>query len=96
MLGGSLTRYHTPSLAGKGLSCHLLTMAAPTIMESVGQGIDAYTRGAMPMEAFEGSREQLTRGLKRKLPGMVYNVAKRKLTGGYKRKRKQVKDILGI
>ena len=32
MLGGSLTRYHTPSLKGKGFTRDMLKWATPSIM----------------------------------------------------------------
>ena len=64
MLGGSLMRYHTPSLKGKGFTRDMLKLATPSIMKSVGHGLESYAKGASPLEAFEGSREQLTRGLK--------------------------------
>ena len=96
MLGGSLTRYHTPTLQGKGLTRDMLQWATPSIMQSVGQGLESYARGATPMEAFEESSDQLKRGLKRKLPSMVEGVVKRKLQESYKNKRKRVRDILGI
>ena len=96
MLGGSLTRYHTPTLQGKGLTRDMLKWATPAIMQSVGHGLESYARGATPMEAFEGSRDQLKRGLKRKLPSMVQGAVKRKLEESYKNKRKRVRDILGI
>ena len=96
MLGGSLTRYHTPTLQGKGLTRDMLKWATPAIMQSVGHGLESYARGATPMEAFEGSRDQLKRGLKRKLPSMVQGAVKRKLEESYKNKRKRVRDIIGI
>ena len=96
MLGGSLTRYHTPSLKGKGFTRDMLKWATPSIMNSVGHGLESYARGASPLEAFEGSREELTRGLKRTLPGLVQGAVKRKLQESYKNKRKRFKDIFGV
>ena len=46
MLGGSLTRYHTPTLHGKGFSQELVKLAGPTLLRSIGHGLDAYEKGA--------------------------------------------------
>ena len=96
MLGGSLTRYHTPTLKGKGWTRDLLKWASPSITQSVGHGIDSYVRGAAPMEALEELREELAGALKRKLPSMLKGAVKRKLQESYKTKRKRFKDILGF
>ena len=88
MLGGSLTRYHTPALKGKGWSRDLLTWASPSLTQAVGQGIEAWGRGATPTEALENSAHSLKRNLKR--------AVKRKVNESYKAKRARVKDILGI
>ena len=45
MLGGSLTRYHTPTLKGKGFSQELVKLAGPTLLRSIGHGLDAYEKG---------------------------------------------------
>ena len=96
MMGGSLTCYHTPYLKRKGFTRDMLKWATPSIMQSVGTGLDAYARGASPVEALEGSRTQLTRNLKRKLPGLVQETVKRKLQESYKNQRKRFKDIFHI
>ena len=44
MLGGSLTRYHTPTLKGKGFSQELVKLAGPTLLRSIGHGLDACFR----------------------------------------------------
>ena len=96
MLGGSLTRYHTPVMTGRGVGQDMIKLATPSIVESVKHGLDMYARGASPREALEGSRNTLERGLKRKLPQMATVAAKRKLQTAYKNKRQRVKDILGL
>ena len=45
MLGGSLTRYHTPSMRGKGLTHDLVKLAGPTLMKLIGNGLEAYGKG---------------------------------------------------
>ena len=88
MLGGSLTRYHTPTLKGKGLGRDLLTWASPSLTQAVGHGIEAWGRGATPEQAMMNSAHTLKRNLKR--------AVKRKVNETYKAKRARVKDILGI
>ena len=92
MLGGSLTRYHTPTLKGKGLSRDLLTWASPSLTQAVGHGIEAWGRGATPREALANSGHSLKRNLK----GAVKRKVQEFKNESYKAKRARVKDILGI
>ena len=61
MLGGSLTRYHTPSLKGKGFKRDVLQWATPALMQSIGTGLDTYSKVATPGQALDGSTAQLKR-----------------------------------
>ena len=38
MLGGSLTRYHTPTLTGTGFTQELVKLAGPSLLRSIGHG----------------------------------------------------------
>ena len=96
MLGGSLTRYHAPTLKGKGFSQELVKLAGPTLLRSIGHGLDAYKKGASAAEAVESSSQVLQRGLKRKIPAAVGPYAKTKAKESCKKKRQRVKDILGV
>ena len=96
MLGGSLTRYHTPSLKGKGFKRDVLQWATPALMQSIGTGLDAYSKGATPGQALDGSTAQLKRQLKRKIPGLITGPVKRKLVETYKTKRKRFRDIFHV
>ena len=96
MLGGSLTRYHTPTMKGKGFSQELVKLAGPTLLRSIGHGLDAYEKGASAAEAVKSSSQVLKRGLKRKIPAAVGLYAKTKVKESYKKKRQRVKDILGV
>ena len=96
MLGGSLTRYHTPTLKGKGFSQELVKLAGPTLLRSIGHGLDAYEKGASAAETVKSSSQVLKRGLKRKIPAAVGLYAKTKVKESYKKKRQRVKDILGV
>ena len=93
MLGGSLTRYHTPVLKGKGFTRDVVRWAAPSVMQSIGSGIDSFTQGATPGEAIDQSGALLQRNLKRQLPSLVKGAMKRKLVNTYKTSRKRFKDI---
>ena len=92
MLGGSLTRYHTPTLHGEGFLRDLVKIAGPSLIHSLGHGLETYEKGASATEALKSSGEALKRGLKRK----AATAAKNKVKQSYKKKRQQVKDILGV
>ena len=96
MLGGSLTRYHTPTLTGKGFTQELVKLAGPSLLRLIGHGLQAYEKGASASEALESSGELLKRGLKRKLPAVLGLALKTKPKQRYKRKRQRVKDILWV
>ena len=96
MLGGSLTRYHTPTLTGKGFTQELVRLAGPSLLRLIGHGLQAYEKGVSASEALKRSGELLKRGLKRKLPAVLGLALKTKPKQSYKRKRQRVKDILGV
>lgn len=96
MLEGSLTRYHTPTLRGKGFTQELVKLAGPTLLRSIGHGLQAYEKGGSAAEAVKSSGQSLKRGLKRKLPAAVGLYAKSKVKQSYKKKRQHVKDISGV
>ena len=104
MLGGSLIRYHTPTLTGKGFTQELVKLAGPSLLRSTFlitldlpyYALQAYEKGASASEALKSSGEVLKRGLKRKLPAVVGLVVKTKAKQSYKRKQQRVKDILGV
>ena len=96
MLGGSLTRYYTPTMHGKGFTRELVKLAGPSVVRSIGHGLQVYEKGASASDALKSSGEVLKRGLKRKLPAAVGLVLKTKAKQTYKKKRQRVKDILGV
>ena len=96
MLGGSLTRYHTPTMHGKGFMHELVKLAGPSVVRSIGHGLHSYEKGASASKALKGSGEVLKRGLKRKLPAAIGLAVKSKTKQSYKKKRQRVKDILGV
>ena len=93
MLGGSLTCYHTPTLTGKEFTQELVKLAGPSLLRSIGHGLQAYEKDASASDALKGSGEVLKRGLRRKLQAMVGLAVKTKAKQSYKKKRQRVKDI---
>ena len=92
MLGGSLTRYHPPTMNGKGFKQELVQLAGPTIVSS----LKAYEKGASISDALQDAGDVLQRGLKRKLPAAIGLAMKSKVQQTYKNKQQRVKDILGV
>ena len=87
---------HTPTLHGKGFTRELVKLADPSLVRSIGHGLQAYEKGASPAEALKSSSHVLKRGLKRKVPAAAALYAKTKTKQSYKKKRQRVKDILGV
>jgi len=96
MLGGSLTGYHTPTMTGKGFMQDLVKVAGPSVVRSIGHGLQMVGKGASASEALKSSGNVLKRGLKRKLPAALGLAVKPKAKNTYKKKRQRVKDILGV
>lgn len=59
MLGRSLTRYHTPSMQGQGLTRKLVKLAGPSLVKSVGHGLQSYEKGASLQDALSSSNKCL-------------------------------------
>ena len=55
MLGGSLTRYHTPTMQGGGFMQELVKLAGPCLVRSTGYGLQAYEKGASATDVLKGS-----------------------------------------
>ena len=96
MLGGSLTRYHTPTMEGRGFIRDLVKLAGPSVVHSMGRGLDTLEKGASAAEALGEAGDVLKRGLKRKIPAAIGLPVKSQATQAYKKKRQRVKDILGV
>jgi len=96
MLGGSLTRYHTPTMEGKGFMQDLVKLAGPTVVRSIGHGLQMVEKGASASDALKSSGNVLKTGLKRKLPAAVSLAVKTAAAKSYKKKRQRVRDILGV
>lgn len=95
MLGRSLTRYHTSSMQGQGLTRKLVKLAGPSLVKSIGHGLQSYEKGASLQDALSSSRQMFKKGLKRKLPAATGAIAKAAVKQGYEKKVKRVRDIFG-
>ena len=98
MRGGSLTRYHTPVLTsqeGRGLAEDLIKLAGPLIVQQAQAGLQDIQRGKSAADTWADQRGQLTRGLKRKAPAMVWVGGKHNAKKTYKRATQRVRDIFG-
>ena len=99
MLGGSLTRYHTPVLTkqdGQGLTEDLIKLAGPLVIQQAQAGLQDIQRGKSAADTWAHRSAQLNRGLKRKAPAMTWAVGKHKAKNTYKRATKRARDIFGV
>ena len=99
MRGGSLTRYHTPVLTsqeGRGLAEDLIKLAGPLVVQQAQAGLRDIQRGKSAADTWAARSEQLSRGLKRKAPAMVWAGGKHKAKKTYKRATQRVRDIFGL
>ena len=98
MRGGSLTRYHTPvvtSQEGRGLAEDLIKLAGPMVLQQAQAGLRDIQRGKSVAETWTDRQGQLTRGLKRKAPAMVWAGGKHQAKKTYKRATQRIRDIFG-
>ena len=98
MRGGSLTRYHTPvvtSQEGKGLAEDLIKLAGPLVLQQAQAGLQEIQQGKSVADTWANRRGQLTRGLKRKAPAMVWAAGKHQAKKPYKRVTQRIRDIFG-
>lgn len=74
----------------------LVKLAGPSIVKSIGHGLQAYEMGASLEDSLSSSGQMLKRGLKRKLPAATSAIAKSAVKRSYKKKVKRVRDIFGV
>lgn len=103
MRGGSLTRYHTPVVTtqeGKGLTEDLIKIAGRLIVQQAQAGLQDIQRGQSLADTWSSQGEQLTRGLKCKVPALAWTVgkhqAKSTAKNAYKRATQRVRDIFSL
>ena len=91
MLGGSLSRYHTPttSQGGGGMAEDLIKIAGLMEVSTLNQGVQRVQRGARADQALKEEAMAVKRNLKRKSTAiagqMAKGMAKRRAMAAYKR-----------
>ena len=100
MIGGSISRYHTPQVApqvGSGFTEDLIKLAGPMVVGALQRGVDRVREGGQARDAFAAEATRFKRNLKRKAPSMSARLmgsqAKRKAKSTYKRMVAPLKDI---
>lgn len=73
-----------------------MKLVGPTLLRSIGHGLQAYEKGASLEDALSASEQVLKKGLKQKLPAAASTIAKSAVKQNYKKKIRRVKDILGV
>lgn len=73
-----------------------MKLVEPTLLRSIGHGLQAYEKGASLEDALSASEQVLKKGLKRKLPAAASTIATSAVKQNYKKKIRRVKDILGV
>ena len=99
MLGGSLTRYHTPVLTkqdGQGLTEDLIKLAGHLVLQQAQAGLQDIQRGMSAADTCANRSAQINCCLKRKAPAMAWVVGKHKAKNTYKRAAKRARDIFGV
>ena len=102
MKGGSLTRYHTPTVQRGGqIMEDLIKVAGPLVVDSMGRMVQDVKRGVSAKDSLRQQGQALRKTLKRKAPSIAASMgagaAKRKATRVYKRvtqPMRRVRDIL--
>ena len=88
MIGGSISRYHTPQV-GSGMTEDLIKLAGPMVVGALHRGVERVRQGGQARTAFAEEATRLKRNLKRKALSMtarmVGSQAKRKAASTYKR-----------
>jgi len=102
MIGGSLSRYYTPTVQRGGQVMEdLIKVAGPLVVDSMGRMVQDVQGGMSAQDSLVRQGQALRKTLKRKAPTMVASVgtgaAKRKAKKVYKRvtqPMRRVRDIL--
>ena len=74
MLGGSITRYHTPlvvSQVGSGLAEDLIKLAGPTVVGALERGVEGVQQGQRAQDAAGREAKRALKELKRKAPEVL-------------------------
>ena len=74
MLGGSISRYHTPQLVpqvGSGIVEDLIKIAGPTVVGALERGVEGVQQGRRAGRVFGREAKRVVGQLKRKAPAMA-------------------------
>ena len=74
MLGGSISRYHTPQLVtqvGSGIVEDLIKIAGPTVVGALERGVEGVQQGRRAGRVFGREARRVAGQLKRKAPAMA-------------------------
>ena len=85
MLGGSISRYHTPHLVstqtGSGIAEDLIKIAGPTVVGALERGVTDVQQGKRAQDVAGREAKRLVKELKRKAPAVLASLM------GHKRSR---------
>ena len=85
MLGGSISRYHTPHLVstqtGSGIAEDLIKLAGPTVVGVLERGVTDVQQGKRAQDVAGREAKRLVKELKRKAPAIAASLL------GHKRSR---------
>ena len=70
MLGGSISRYHTPQL-GSGIVEELIKIAGPTVVGALERGVTEVEQGKRAKDVAGREAKRVVKELKRKAPAMA-------------------------
>ena len=73
MLGGSITRYHTPHLVqtGSGVAEDLIKIAGPTVVGALERGVEGVQQGQRAQDVAGREAKRALNQLKRKAPELL-------------------------
>ena len=74
MIGGSITRYHTPmvvSQTGSGLAEDLIKIAGPTVVGALERGVEGVQQGQRAQDVAGREAKRALQELKRKAPEVL-------------------------
>ena len=85
MLGGSISRYHTPHLVstqtGSGIAEDLIKIAGPTVVGALERGVEGVQQGKRAQDVAGREAKRALKELKRKAPEVLASLL------GHKRSR---------
>ena len=77
MLGGSISRYHTPQL-GSGIVEDLIKMAGPTVVGALERGVTDVQQGKRAKDVAGREASRVVKELKRKAPDLLASLLSHK------------------